>query len=52
MTADNQDSGYCPAHADLVQRYSRDFGPFPGCKDCIQPPGFDPKTQYHLQPAD
>lgn len=49
MTADNQDPGYCPAHAALVRQYDRDFGPFPGCRDCRQAPGFDPKTQYHLR---
>lgn len=49
MPADDQTPCYCPDHAELVQRYGVDFGPFPGCVNCPRPPGFDPKTQYHLR---
>lgn len=55
MTADDQVPGrwsdYCPAHAELCERFDRDFGPFPGCAACPKPADFDLKTQPHLLAA-
>lgn len=39
---------YCETHAAACESLGRDFGPFPGCRDCPKPDGFDLRTQPHL----